>query len=506
MLILLRRIIGSKRRNHIQCPSVVHIGRKHTLRCFFLQLPVSIGLYLSDFASTSDGTTQLSSTSRLKRSTDRSNNVIYLPVYAQISKKSIKRLCMQQRFTSQDKVHEKPVKSLKTTERKRCSSAVSFSEPRLVGVRPNTIGSAMRDGESWYITEFHLGYSILQFTSLKSLNQSEPRSIHTLPYPFHGTDNAVLNGTVYYNYGDCLISYHLTSGTTKQIKLSASMIISSWSLPAIVPSRLSNALVRCGLLYATESTENGTTITPVYDFYGHIYVNGKTTLWKGIFMGIIESYYFHGDYRKLSLQSLLSSYHIPQRRYSVAQFIFGNLSLTEAYSDIQDGQILKGRRPGSLECMGRAMRVVVAGSRRVGKTAILRQVACVEDITSKPYDPTIDDTYQVLLEEADRPREILIFHDTGGVPDYGSVELKKQYLQVADAFVLVYSVTDHESFNRVDLLKKFIEKQFSKDRKEVHKISHNLLTKLFNLIKILIHTFFKVDSDFAHNWAMRERG
>ncbi|KIH49562.1 hypothetical protein ANCDUO_20363 [Ancylostoma duodenale] len=34
-------------------------------------------------------------------------------------------------------------------------------------------------------------------------------------------------------------------------------------------------------------------------------------------------------------------------------------------------------------CMGRAMRVVVVGGRRVGKTAILRQVACFEDITSK---------------------------------------------------------------------------------------------------------------------------
>ncbi|RCN32998.1 Miro-like protein [Ancylostoma caninum] len=117
--------------------------------------------------------------------------------------------------------------------------------------------------------------------------------------------------------------------------------------------------------------------------------------------------------------------------------------------------------------MGRAMRVVVVGGRRVGKTAILRQVACFEDITSKKYEPTIDDTYQVLLEEGDRPREILIFHDTGGLADSGPAELKRPYLQVADAFVLVYSVADHESFNRIDLLKKFIEKQFGKDRKEV---------------------------------------
>ncbi|KAL6732384.1 hypothetical protein Aduo_003148 [Ancylostoma duodenale] len=147
-------------------------------------------------------------------------------------------------------------------------------------------------------------------------------------------------------------------------------------------------------------------------------------------------------------------------------------------------------------CMGRAMRVVVVGGRRVGKTAILRQVACFEDITSKKYEPTIDDTYQVLLEEGDRPREILIFHDTGGLADSGPAELKRPYLQVADAFVLVYSVADHESFNRIDLLKKFIEKQFGKDRKEVP------IVALGNM-RDLAHR--KVDSDFAYSWAARER-
>uniref|UniRef100_A0A0K0CTJ4 NF-kappa-B inhibitor-interacting Ras-like protein n=1 Tax=Angiostrongylus cantonensis TaxID=6313 RepID=A0A0K0CTJ4_ANGCA len=147
-------------------------------------------------------------------------------------------------------------------------------------------------------------------------------------------------------------------------------------------------------------------------------------------------------------------------------------------------------------CMGRAMRVVVVGGRRVGKTAILRQVACFEDITSKKYEPTIDDTYQVLLEEADRPREVLIFHDTGGVADHGPTELKRPYLQVADAFVIVYSVADHESFNKMDLLKKFIEKQFGKDRKEVPIVALGNMKDLSNR---------KVDSDFAYSWAARER-
>ncbi|CAJ0568083.1 unnamed protein product, partial [Mesorhabditis spiculigera] len=147
--------------------------------------------------------------------------------------------------------------------------------------------------------------------------------------------------------------------------------------------------------------------------------------------------------------------------------------------------------------MGRgAMRVVVVGAKRCGKTAILRQVACLEDATKLPYAPTLDDTYQVLLEEADRPREILVFHDTAGIPEYGPIELRRPYVQVADAFVLVYSVVDHESFNRMDLLKKFIEKQFGKEKKEV---------PIVVLGTMCDQPGRKVDSEFAHAWAQRER-
>lgn len=73
----------------------------------------------------------------------------------------------------------------------------------------------------------------------------------------------------------------------------------------------------------------------------------------------------------------------------------------------------------------------------------------------------------MLLEEPDKAREILILHDTAGVTNFGPVELKKAYVQAADAFVLVYSSADYESFNRVDLLKKWIDRQFGKDKKEV---------------------------------------
>ncbi|CAI5438504.1 unnamed protein product [Caenorhabditis angaria] len=145
--------------------------------------------------------------------------------------------------------------------------------------------------------------------------------------------------------------------------------------------------------------------------------------------------------------------------------------------------------------MVRAMRVVVVGAKKVGKTAILRQVACIEDITEKPYEPTIEDTYQVMLEEPDKARETLVLHDTAGISNYGTVELKKAYVQVADAFVLVYSSADYESFNRMDLLKKWIDRQFGKDKKEVP-------------IVVLANMKDKqstVDSAFAQSWAAREK-
>ncbi|VDM50440.1 unnamed protein product [Toxocara canis] len=147
--------------------------------------------------------------------------------------------------------------------------------------------------------------------------------------------------------------------------------------------------------------------------------------------------------------------------------------------------------------MGRVMRVVVAGSKRVGKTACLQQLACVNDITNQPYEPTIDDTYQVQMDYGDRPKEIMVFHDTAGLSERGPVELRRPYIQVADAFVLVYSVIDHETFNRMDMLKKFIDKQFGKDKKEVPIVVLGNMTDLPER---------KVDSEFAQSWANREKG
>ncbi|KAE9552138.1 hypothetical protein FO519_004642 [Halicephalobus sp. NKZ332] len=150
--------------------------------------------------------------------------------------------------------------------------------------------------------------------------------------------------------------------------------------------------------------------------------------------------------------------------------------------------------------MKKTMKVVVAGGKKTGKTALLQQLACFNDITTQQYSPTIEDTYQIQTQIVDsqdpRPKEVVIFYDTGGISDYGNPELKKPYLQVADAFVLVYSVVDHESFNRMDVLKKTLEKQFNKEKKEIPIVVVGTMTDLPGRT---------VDSEFANSWANKEK-
>ncbi|WKX87978.1 hypothetical protein Q1695_007969 [Nippostrongylus brasiliensis] len=278
---------------------------------------------------------QLHSTVRTKRSAD-AENVVFLPLFAQISRKAMHRMCLRKRYSGFDMATLETTETTLTStgprrtskhrsERKRCSSEVTFSKPQLFGIRPNHVGAAMRDGHAYYVTEFDLGYSILAFPSARSLNHSEPKAIFTLPYPFHGTDNTVFNGTAYYSYSERLIAYNLKTGETKELQLNASAtplynnsnshvdvqadehgiwalyrrkgekfltasriqplsltVLSSWSLPAILPERFCNALIRCGLLYAIERNADNVMLSAVYDFYAHIYVNGRRNEWSGL--------------------------------------------------------------------------------------------------------------------------------------------------------------------------------------------------------------------------------
>ena len=76
---------------------------------------------------------------------------------------------------------------------------------------------------------------------------------------------------------------------------------------------------------------------------------------------------------------------------------------------------------------------------------------------------TQEDVYVASVETDRGVKEQLRLYDTRGLQD--ELDLPKHYYLVADGFVLVYSVDSLESFKKVDILKKEIDK--SRDKKEV---------------------------------------
>ncbi|XP_042813062.1 NF-kappa-B inhibitor-interacting Ras-like protein 1 isoform X6 [Panthera tigris] len=134
--------------------------------------------------------------------------------------------------------------------------------------------------------------------------------------------------------------------------------------------------------------------------------------------------------------------------------------------------------------MGKGCKVVVCGLLSVGKTAILEQLlygnhtivrtlktAQVDGIKGRKQGggtgmedcETMEDVYMASVETDRGVKEQLHLYDTRGLQE--GVELPKHYFSFADGFVLVYSVNNLESFQRVELLKKEIDK--FKDKKEV---------------------------------------
>lgn len=78
---------------------------------------------------------------------------------------------------------------------------------------------------------------------------------------------------------------------------------------------------------------------------------------------------------------------------------------------------------------------------------------------------TQEDIYVGSIETDRGVREQVRFYDTRGLRD--GLELPKHCFSCTDGYVLVYSTDSKESFKRVELLKKEIDK--SKDKKEVRR-------------------------------------
>ncbi|XP_064234724.1 NF-kappa-B inhibitor-interacting Ras-like protein 1 isoform X1 [Aotus nancymaae] len=127
--------------------------------------------------------------------------------------------------------------------------------------------------------------------------------------------------------------------------------------------------------------------------------------------------------------------------------------------------------------MGKGCKVVVCGLLSVGKTAILEQLLYGNHTIGMEDCETMEDVYMASVETDRGVKEQLHLYDTRGLQE--GVELPKHYFSFADGFVLVYSVNNLESFQRVELLKKEIDK--FKDKKEASGYVKNAKCELYHV-------------------------
>ncbi|KAL5021156.1 hypothetical protein ScPMuIL_000311 [Solemya velum] len=118
--------------------------------------------------------------------------------------------------------------------------------------------------------------------------------------------------------------------------------------------------------------------------------------------------------------------------------------------------------------MGKVSKILVCGHSGVGKTAIIEQVIYGNHIAGTPMHPTIEDVYSAMIDTDRGVKEKVRIYDTGGL-DGNKTELPRHYLSFPDAYVLVYDVTNWNSFQKLDAIKKDIDK--NKDKREIHIIA-----------------------------------
>ena len=82
----------------------------------------------------------------------------------------------------------------------------------------------------------------------------------------------------------------------------------------------------------------------------------------------------------------------------------------------------------------------------------------------QPYVPTIEDIFVGYVESEKGYKEKLCFYDMAGI-DIRNRSIPQHYHSIADAYILVYSVTDNLSFQMLVDLKKNIER--NKEKKDV---------------------------------------
>ncbi|KXN67994.1 hypothetical protein CONCODRAFT_9851 [Conidiobolus coronatus NRRL 28638] len=98
---------------------------------------------------------------------------------------------------------------------------------------------------------------------------------------------------------------------------------------------------------------------------------------------------------------------------------------------------------------GQKISLVVMGSGGVGKSAIT--ISFINNQFMEEYDPTIEDSYSknLFVDEVEYQLEIT---DTAGQEEYRGL-WSDQFLQSADGFILVYSITLKSSFEELTFIR-----------------------------------------------------
>ncbi|CAB3261885.1 unnamed protein product [Arctia plantaginis] len=101
-------------------------------------------------------------------------------------------------------------------------------------------------------------------------------------------------------------------------------------------------------------------------------------------------------------------------------------------------------RPGPPNENLPTIKLVVVGDGGVGKSAITIQF--FQKLFVTDYDPTIEDSY-IQHTEVDGQWCILDVLDTAGQEEFSA--MREQYMRKGDGFLLVYSVTDKQSYENI---------------------------------------------------------
>jgi len=141
--------------------------------------------------------------------------------------------------------------------------------------------------------------------------------------------------------------------------------------------------------------------------------------------------------------------------------------------------------------MGKLTKLVICGAAGTGKTSMLKHLIYGEHACTVNYE-TVEDVYLAQIDTDRGVKETVRIQDTRGT-DW--ISFPKHYFHFGDGFILVYDITDKDSFKWVEFIKKEIDK--AREKKDVS------IVVIGN--KSDLQTQRAVDINMAQNWASKEK-